>query len=115
MADEDDAQKQSYNEFKKNMERKVREDNLKAIEDEMKRPLFPNTFTDLWKKGMAKNANPEDVREEVDSLPDGGLYNVSIRFENMTPEVVSWLMGSMDSYIRMAREIKIESVERDGK
>ena len=33
----------------------------------------------------------------------------------MTPEVVSWLMGSMDSYIRMAREIKIESVERDGK
>ena len=66
----DDIHSLSYNEFKKNMERKVREDNLKAIEDEMKRPLFPNTFTDLWKKGMAKNANPEDVREEVDSLPD---------------------------------------------
>ena len=38
---EDDFESQSYKEFKKNMERKIREDNLKFLEDEAKRPLFP--------------------------------------------------------------------------
>ena len=112
---EDDIQSQSYMEFKENMERKIREDNLKAIEDEMNRPLFPKkdspqptTLGDLWKKGMAKKADPEDIQEEVDSLSEGGRYNVTISFENLTPEVVSWLMGNMNSYIHMARHIDIE-------
>ena len=112
---EDDIQSQSYMEFKENMERKIREDNLKAIEDEMNRPLFPKkdspqptTLGDLWKKGMAKKADPEDIQEEVDSLSEGGRYNVTISFENLTPEVVSWLMGNMKSYIHMARHIDIE-------
>lgn len=119
---EDDFQSHSYNEFKKNTERKVLEDNLKAIEDEAKRPLFhtkekphPTTLGDLWKKGMAKKADPEDIQEEVESLSEDGRYNVTISFENMTPEVVSWLMGNMKSYIHMARHIDIEPTKEPRK
>lgn len=68
---EDDFESQSYKEFMENMERKVREDNLKAIEEEAKRPLFPTkdypqqtSLSDLWKKGMAKKADPEDKMTE---------------------------------------------------
>ena len=69
----------------------------------------------LWKKGMVKNADPESVREEVDSLSDGGRYNVTISFENMSPEGVSWLMGNMNSYIHMARFVDIEPTEEPRK
>ena len=97
-------------------DRKVREDNLKAIEDEANYALFPakndNKLTpinELWKKGMEKKA-AEDVQEEVDSLSDDGRYDVTISFENLSPEVVSWLMGKMNSYIHMARVVDIEPV-----
>lgn len=115
---EDDAQKQSYNEFKKNAERKIWEDNLKALEDESKRSLFPvkddnriPPLDELWKKGMAKKADPEGVREEVDSLSDDGQYDVTIYFGNLTPEGVGWIMGKMNSYIHMARSIDITSID----
>lgn len=125
---EDDAQNESYNEFKKNSERKIWEDNLKALEDESKTPLFPGQDNDLWKKdrvkinemvtpldelwkkGMAKKADPESVREEVDSLSDDGQYDVTIYFGNLTPEGVGWIMGKMNSYIHMARSIDITSI-----
>lgn len=48
--------------------------------------------------------------EEVDSLPEGGRYDVTISFENLTPEAVSWLVGNMNSYIHMARIVDIEPV-----
>lgn len=115
---EDDFESQSYKEFMSNTARKIREDNLKAIEDEMNRPMFPKkdtpqptTLGDLWKKGMAKKANPEDIQEDVENLSEDGRYNVTISFENLTPEVVSWLMGNMKSYIHMARHIDIEQSE----
>ena len=111
---EDDAQNQSYNEFKKNAERKIREDNLKALEDEANYALFPakddhklTPINELWKKGMEKKAATEGVREEVDSLSDDGRYDVTINFENLTPEVVGWIMGKMNSYIHMARFVDI--------
>ena len=119
---EDDAQNQSYNEFKKNAERKVREDNLKAIEDEANHALFPakdnhklTPINELWKKGMEKKADAESVQEEVDSLSDDGRYDVTISFENLMPETVSWLMGKMNSYIHMARFVDIEPVKEPRK
>lgn len=98
-------------------DRKVREDNLKAIEDEANHALFPvkdnhklTPIDELWKKGMEKKAAAESVQEEVDSLSDDGRYDVTISFENLSPEVVSWLMGKMNSYIHMARFVDIEPV-----
>lgn len=119
---EDDAQNESYNEsyneFKKNSERKIWEDNLKALEDESKTPLFPGQddnrippHDELWKKGMVKKADPESVREEVDSLSDDGQYDVTVYFGNLTPEGVGWIMGKMNSYIHMARSIDITSID----
>lgn len=134
---EDDAQNQSYNEFKKNAERKIREDNLKALEDEAKRPLFPakddlwkkdrahinqmlTPLDELWKKGMVKNvdakvlreeADPEGVREEVDSLSEEDRYDVTIYFDNLTPETVGWIMEKMSLYIHNARSVNIEPVK----
>ena len=70
----------------------------------------PFKYRNLWKKRMLENANRESVQEEVDNLSDGGRYNVTISFENMTPEVVSWLMGNMNSYIHMARFVDIEPI-----
>ena len=52
-----------------------------------------------------------DIKETVDALSDGVAYNVSITFENMSPEVVSWLMGNMNSYIHMARHISISPTD----
>lgn len=75
----------------------------------------PFKYRNLWKKRMLENANRESVQEEVDSLSDGGRYNVTISFENMTPEVVSWLMGNMNSYIHMARFVDIEPVKETRK
>lgn len=65
---------------------------------------------ELWEKGMSKKADPEGVREEVDSLSDDGQYDVTIYFEDLTPEVVGWIMGKMNSYIHMARSINIKSI-----
>lgn len=118
---EDDAQNQSYNEFKKNAERKVREENLKAIEDEAKRSLFPvedNKLTpinELWKKGMEKKADRERIQEEVDSLSEDDRYDVTIYFDNLTPETVGWIMEKMTSYIHNARSINIEPVKEPQK
>lgn len=115
---EDDAQNESYNEFKKNSERKIWEDNLKALEDESKTPLFPAKddnrippHDELWKKGMMKNIDGKVLREEVDSLSDDGQYDVTIYFGNLTPEGVGWIMGKMNSYIHMARTIDITPID----
>lgn len=70
---------------------------------------------ELWEKGMLKKPDPEGVREEVDSLSDDGRYDVTISYENLTPEVVGWIMGKMDSYIHMARSINIKPVEKPRK
>lgn len=70
-----------------------------------------NNLTHLWEKGMAKKADRKSVQEEVDNLSDGGRYNVTVYFENMTPEVVSWLMGNMNSYIHMARFVDIDPTD----
>ena len=77
------------------------------------RDLFK--YRNLWKKEVLKNADRESVREEVESLPEGGRYNVTISFENKSPEVVSWLIGSMNSYIHMARFVDIEPTEESRK
>ena len=75
----------------------------------------PFKYRNLWKKEALKNADPESIREEVDSLPEGGRYNVTISFENKSSEVVSWLLGSMNSYIHMARFVDIEPTEEPRK
>ena len=114
---ENDAQSRSYKEFKKNAERKIWEDNLKALEDESKRSLFPAKddhrippHDELWKKGMVKNIDGKVLREEDDSLSEDDLYNLTISFENLMPETVGWIMGRMNSYIHIASVVDIEPV-----